>query len=46
LARLWNLILGKGIAQSLGRDLAALAKAAEADAADPADARRAATEVV
>jgi hypothetical protein len=51
LARLWNLILGKGIAQSLDRDLAALAKAAEADAAeadaaDPADARRAATEAV
>jgi hypothetical protein len=36
LARLWNLILGKGIAQSLDRDLAALAKVAEADGSDPA----------
>ena len=31
LARLWNLILGKGIAASLDRDLAALAATAEAD---------------
>ncbi|WP_042386938.1 SRPBCC family protein [Streptacidiphilus melanogenes] len=30
LARLWNLILGKGIAASLDRDLAALARVAEA----------------
>jgi hypothetical protein len=29
LARLWNVILGKGIAQSLQRDLDALARAAE-----------------
>ncbi|RAG82218.1 hypothetical protein DN069_28825 [Streptacidiphilus pinicola] len=41
LARLWNVVLGKGIAASLDRDLAALAVAAEAGAAvghDPAEA--------
>jgi hypothetical protein len=37
LARVWNVILGKGIAQSLDRDLAALARVAEADGADAAE---------
>ncbi|SEM42566.1 SRPBCC family protein [Streptacidiphilus jiangxiensis] len=31
LARLWNVILGKGIAASLGRDLAALVRTAEGE---------------
>ncbi|WP_042425917.1 SRPBCC family protein [Streptacidiphilus anmyonensis] len=38
LARVWNLVLGKGIAQSLDRDLAALARAAESAGARRVDA--------